>query len=274
MFLHVTTLSNIVTADGKEITINSWNGKNKDRGASPYRWPRLQHSLSHEHWKNWWIALVNVFLAHSNSRVLNRSLFEWHNRVPSSWKWHFHPVEDRLYAHEGLHWRVYCQQRNRTSPRQGKSKHSKTNQLFRVLPDGLQLASVFKQGPFIILQGVGASTTASISTQHTSVTSFAEERLLCSPLDQWAIQEITTSNEGQAMATAIKNGTAIAVSNGSYKDGHGTAAFILKTSNNYDRTGRIVGVNSIPGEPIDQSSYCSEIVSMSGIVETVGILCK
>jgi hypothetical protein len=76
------------------------------------------------------------------------------------------------------------------------------------------------------------------------------------------------------MATAIKNGSAIAVSDGSYKDGRGTAAFILEISGHYDRTSRIVGVNSIPGEQCDQSSYRSEIGGVSGIVETVGILCQ
>jgi hypothetical protein len=75
------------------------------------------------------------------------------------------------------------------------------------------------------------------------------------------------------MAHAIWHGTAIAVSDGSYKDGRGMAAFILETSNNFDLTGRIVGVNSIPGETVNHSSYRSKIGGVSGIVETVGILC-
>jgi hypothetical protein len=76
------------------------------------------------------------------------------------------------------------------------------------------------------------------------------------------------------MAQAISNCTAIAVSDGSYKDGRGTAAFILAISNNFDERGHIVGVNSIPGEKEDQTSYCSKISGVSGIVKTVGIICK
>jgi hypothetical protein len=43
------------------------------------------------------------------------------------------------------------------------------------------------------------------------------------------------TDEGKAIAQAIKKGTAIAVSDGSYKDGKGTAAFILETSDNFNK---------------------------------------
>ena len=39
MFLHAVTLSDIVSADGHEITINAWNGTPEDRGGSKYQWP-------------------------------------------------------------------------------------------------------------------------------------------------------------------------------------------------------------------------------------------
>jgi hypothetical protein len=84
-------------------------------------------------------------------------------------------------------------------------------------------------------------------------------------LDQWAIQEITVSDDGIAMAKAIQNGAAIAVSDGSYKDGKGATAFILEISDQFQTAGRIVGVNSMPGK--------SELGGVSGIVETVGTLC-
>jgi hypothetical protein len=66
------------------------------------------------------------------------------------------------------------------------------------------------------------------------------------------------------MAKAIQNGTAIAVSDGSYKDGRGAAAFILETSNQFQTAGRIVGVNSTPGETEDQSSYRSKLEESQG----------
>jgi hypothetical protein len=112
-----------------------------------------------------------------------------------------------------------------------------------------------------------------ISTATATSTSFEQARLRRPILDQWSIPEITMADDGKDIAQAISRGSAIAVSDGSYKDGRGTSAFILEISDNFDRTGRIVGVNSIPGENEDQSLYRSEIGGVSGIVETIGILC-
>jgi hypothetical protein len=272
MFLHAVTLSDLATADGKAITLHAWNGTRDDRGPSPYQWPRIQKSLSYEHWKQWQRAIDSVFLSHGHSRVLSTPLCAWNNGEPRQWKWYFSPAEDRLYAKEGLQWRIYRRHRSRTSPRQGRAKYIKTPQLSRTTPEALQLATVFQQGLLILLQGIGSGTTGT-TMPVPSATSFEDERLLRSSLDQWAIQEITVTDEGTAMAQALRNGTAIAVSDGSYKDSRGTAAFILEPSVHSDTTGRIVGVNSIPGEPEDHSSYRSEIGGVSGIVETVGILC-
>jgi hypothetical protein len=102
----------------------------------------------------------------------------------------------------------------------------------------------------------------------------SEARQARAPHDKWAIQEIDITNDGSAMAQAIKSGNAITVTDGSYKNGRGTAAFILEISDNFEPIGCIVGVNSISGEKEDQSSYRSEIGGVSGVIETVGILCE
>jgi hypothetical protein len=274
MFLHTLTLSDIVTADGLEISMNAWNGVQDDRGESQYQWPRIQNRLPDEHWKQWRRVLDNAFVSNGTERGLREPLLEWYDGAPIHWKWYFCPAEDRLYAKEGLLWRVYCRHRSRISPRQGRSTYSKTEQLLREPPDGLRIASVKKQAQLILYQGSGAlRSMRHNNAQQTVSQSFEEERLLRPPLGQWAIQEITVTDDGEAMAQAIRQGTAIAVSDGSYKDGRGTAAFILETSENSTETGRIVGVNSIPGEKEDQTSYRSEIGGVSGIVETVAILC-
>jgi hypothetical protein len=216
-------------------------------------------------------------VARNTSRELKEKLLEWYNEGPSRWKWYYCQEEDIMYAKEGMIWREYTQYTrhlSRTSPRQGRSKYSKTTQLARVTPAGLRLASVVKQGHLIIYQGAGSLMTRKRAKPQAVVESFEQVRQRRPSLDKWAIQEIIVTDEGEAMAQAIKNGTAIAVSDGSYKDGRGTAAFILEISDNFDEKGRIVGVNSIPGEKEDQSSYRGEIGGVSGIVETVDITCS
>ena len=68
------------------------------------------------------------------------------------------------------------------------------------------------------------------------------------------------------MASAIQDGTAIAVSDGSYKTEFGTSALALEGE---DSTNRIVAVNVVPGDPTDQSSYRSELAGIFGIVTMV-----
>ena len=274
MFLHAVTLSDIASADGEEITSHAWNGIREDRGIPQYQWPRTQKSLPKEHWKHWRSTIGQLFLSRHTGRTLKDRLLEWNEGEPRSWKWYICKAEDRLYAREGLLWRAYRRHLGRTSPRQGQSKYSKTDQLDREAPEGLHLATTIRKGPYVIYQGSGALKESRIPARKIIRPNFEQEQGERPVLDQWAIKEVTISDNGIALATAIRNGTAIAVSDGSYKDGRGTAAFILEISDQFQAAGRIVGVNVIPGETEDQSSYRSELGGVSGIVETARILCN
>jgi hypothetical protein len=47
--------------------------------------------------------------------------------------------------------------------------------------------------------------------------------------NQWCFKHLLHLNDINAAAQAIANGTVIAVSDGSFKDGHGTTSFIITT---------------------------------------------
>jgi hypothetical protein len=68
-------------------------------------------------------------------------------------------------------------------------------------------------------------------------------------------------------------GTAIAVSDGSFKDGRGTAAFILEDLECPSEASREIGVNTVPGSVEDHSAYRSEISGVSGVVTIVNCAC-
>ena len=91
MFLHAVTLSDIVSADGEEITIYAWNGTQEDRGVSQYQWPQTQKSLPNEHWEQWRSAIGKLFLLRHTGRTLKeRLLLEWNEDEgePKTWKWY------------------------------------------------------------------------------------------------------------------------------------------------------------------------------------------
>ena len=95
--------------------------------------------------------------------------------------------------------------------------------------------------------------------------------LTSSPKIKWAVQSCTMMDGGATVAEAIWNGQAIAVSDGSYKDHFGTAAYVLEGDTDDHH---IVAVMVVPGDHHSQSPFCSELVGLYGIIHMVDVLCK
>jgi hypothetical protein len=87
----------------------------------------------------------------------------------------------------------------------------------------------------------------------------------------WAISEVTVADNTKVLASAMVCGKTIAVSDGSFKNHHGTTGFVIKGDN---RSGRLVGVNVIPGKTEYQLSYRSNIGGVAGILESLHCVSK
>jgi hypothetical protein len=88
----------------------------------------------------------------------------------------------------------------------------------------------------------------------------------------WAIHDFMAPvDNGQTIAEAIRNGSAIAVSDGSYKDKFGTAAWALEGKTALHR---ITGHCVIPGDPNDQSPYRSELGGLYAMAVMAAAVCK
>jgi hypothetical protein len=72
------------------------------------------------------------------------------------------------------------------------------------------------------------------------------------------------------VADAIRNHAAIAVSDGSYKEEYGTAAWAIEGD---DNNGRIVGKVIVPGGAHVHSSYRSELAGILAIMTITNKLC-
>ena len=81
--------------------------------------------------------------------------------------------------------------------------------------------------------------------------------------EQWALKDILTNESITEIVRNIGNGTSVAVSDGSYKDNGGTAAWIIENECGSQRMVRHVNV---PGTVSDQSAYRSEIAAIYGLV--------
>ena len=166
-------------------------------------------------------------------------------------------------------WRAYPVYLVRTSSRLGSTKYRRSDDVTRLRPGGLIPASVHVFSHWVIKEA-----TMEILDRPTVATlrPTSLDSLWLARRDgfTWAISEMSHDDNGLAIATALRQGTAIAVSDGSFKDSQGTAAFIIEGAS---LEGRLVGVNVIPGEEDSQSPYRSELGGVAGILEALHCIC-
>lgn len=80
-------------------------------------------------------------------------------------------------------------------------------------------------------------------------------------------------DDGFYLQNRIRNGMAIAVCGGSFKEGKGASAWVLEGEGGKS-SNRMVGRNIVPGHAEDQSAYRSELAGILGVVSIVKELVK
>jgi hypothetical protein len=90
--------------------------------------------------------------------------------------------------------------------------------------------------------------------------------------DKWAVSSFDCPSNGSLLASAIIQGTAIAVCDGSYKHQFGTAGYVLQ--GNETSEDRILGANVTPGHPDEQNPYRSEVAGIFAVVVIVEALVR
>jgi hypothetical protein len=124
---------------------------------------------------------------------------------------------------------------------------------------GLHRATVRQHNDFMLLTGASTSpTNCTNSSTHDRFQAF-----LHSHPNQWCFEHLLHLNDIDAAAQAIADSTAIAVSDGSFKDGHSTASFIITT---LKHTFSIQGDVISPGDSAIQEAYQSELAGLLGTV--------
>jgi len=139
------------------------------------------------------------------------------------------------------------------------------------IPSRLRRATVSSMGDQAILLS-GYSPAKQPKRVDALTTSLLEEAILHTAFSKkWAVDCQYVADGGSAITEAIRTGMAIAVSDGSFKDMFGTAALVIKGE---DSDNRVLAVNVTPGDPEDQSSYCSKLSGIFGVVTLVNLICE
>jgi len=118
----------------------------------------------------------------------------------------------------------------------------------------LERATVYESKDKILVTGHGRILQTVLDLQQENI--FAQE---------WQIEMEYIGNIN-ILAEAFSSGQAVAVSDGSYMEETGAAAWTIKATTT---SNRIVGTGYTPGSATDQSAYCSELFGLWGILHTV-----
>ena len=84
--------------------------------------------------------------------------------------------------------------------------------------------------------------------------------------DRWTVREVMMSISVDGILDSLRDGTAVVVTDDSFKDKFGTMCWILE---NATGTERIVGLIDVPGHDDEHDAYGSEISGLYGIVMAV-----
>ena len=100
---------------------------------------------------------------------------------------------------------------------------------------------------------------------------FSDHLQLLPATAHWALQSMVRIGNMLELSEALQSGTAVAVSDGSYKLNLGTSAFIVTTPG---CSSHVRGANRVPGPLKEGDSYRCELAGLYGIILTVNALCQ
>ena len=268
LFLQVTTLADIVTGLGTAITNSAWQGTLDTTRPKFYLWPKQQRPPQTD-WFEWRAALQTTFGVHPHSRVLSRPLGAWIDDCPE-WIWFLSNTDERLYRHQDQQWYFHARLPGRVSraaiTRYALGAHSI---LASNLPADLVRVTVVIGSTYMSCTGGARQMTKPPLATDTTFNHYIKHL----PHDvQWALQSTSDLRDGAGIAEAIAAGRCFGVSDGSYKEGFGTAAWVLVDCDN--TATQVKGECIVPGGPSDQSSFRSEVTGLYALCQMVWCLCK
>ena len=268
LFLRAYRLSDICLACGSRIDDVAWMGQPLEhRAYAP--WIPTERPTEAD-WIKWRECLRKLWLPpQSHSRRLLQPLGAWKTTVETDldWIWWKDEASDCLYERREGNIRKW----QRLQSQGVRAKYDQPSILLptQCIPRGCTHATVR-------LSHNSTHATIISTGPHTitPVTTFLglTERIRALPKDvSWACDQLHHSDNGTFLADCIRAGTAVGVSDGSLKDGFGTAAYVLEGASQHNR---LRGVNKVPGPICEGDSHRCELAGIYGILTVVECICE
>ena len=279
MFLKAVTLADICSMDGRHISVLAFTGLRQSQALHRFNWPHQPPALPQTHWNLWQEKLLELFIqVGSKDYLLNKPLGQWLIDPTKHWTWFLEPTEGHIYElTQNSEYEVYIPSVPHRSGARGTIYHHHHTNAER--PTSAMTCTVMPRANTD--QGNLREVTSQPSPQMVEPeamppTSLKQAHAQLNARDQWAATNVTCEDNGLSLAKLIKNGNAIAVSDGSSGSGIATSSFVLTSCKKKDeaKTKTTKGSNTAPGSPDDQDSYRGEVVGMAGAVRTAKMICE
>ena len=281
LYLQVLTVADITTGDGRELTVSAINGV-KEECQTSLDWP-YQPKPPAEDWKVWRETLTKALrppdTGESLSRKLHKPLGDWlvDDAEQHKANWYYSPLEDRLYQRNGTSWNPWAPV-NRTSQRSTYRRWTPREGTTAALPGDAKrtkISSFAEQS--VWTSGWANSTTRLSDPRDNQATPDANllQRMRSGPRSRrWATENCILEDNGEKLADGIRKGSAVAISDGSFKDELATAASILLGEATVGFPGRITTLCVAPGGPSCASAYRGELSGLFSSLCTVEYVCN
>ena len=262
-YLNVTTLSDITSTDGTTVCKWAWEGTKPDRWVNI---PTLRRNPERKqlNWKLWRHHL-NLLGMNQNSKKWTIPLGPWLNSNHQTWKYLFSRSNDVILAKHGGLYTAFSRLQQRRPSRSYSGKFGNPQIWHHHLPKDLVRADFHRRGS---QQGhlIQVETTPN-NNEGEQLHSTVNQLHILEETDEWALELILSDDSGVAIRDAIKEGTCLAISDGSFKNNRGTSAGIIEKQGIPES--RLIVLNRVPGIAEDHSAYRAELAGVCGTITAI-----
>ena len=262
MYVQVVLISDLATGDGRHITAGALDWRLPFQHQNRASWP-VTGKPNPQSWRMWRDALIHHLLspqANVVNTLLKQPLGRW-THTPTEWTWFFNPTTNQMLQQTApRQYRVF----NRSQPTQQQTRNPPYRKAYP--PE------------HILCLPVSALPTTAVgnlhTVRHTGTCTLSEPPLPMQP-HSWSGLQVHSPSDLNILLQGIRTGTAVAVTDGSFKDSLGTAAFTLQPGLDHETDDNaFVMVNLTPGAPIDMDAYRAELGGIFGIIDLANQLCQ
>jgi hypothetical protein len=257
LYLQVVWWSDITDGSGTAISENAILGRQQAIVARHWKWPK-QERPPQQDWETWIMAisLGNVRLRNGKIK-LGHPLGHWFD---GNYTWYYDSSCERL-LHAPTN-SIWIRQTGRPT-RSATSKYKQSTVTDGQFPKS-QVASITTSANTVIVEGF-APVRPPIINNYSSFRSFLRSH------DKWHwLQNVeVTENVVVEVARHIQEGNGIVVSDGSFKDGKGTASLVIEGHNS---NARIVADVLVPGNSDEQRAFRSEAAGILASFQLVNAI--